>query len=121
MSDQKRDFVKDFRAYARAPIKASEFVPIHQSTLGAVADELERYRNVVRDLLQNHDDCLCRESLRMLREVDADALPHCFFCGKPLYEHESNAQGHPWRRGSRVTAADLNHADDTTRRLYSHG
>lgn len=39
--------------------------------------------------------------------ASGDNTPQCFFCARPLESHYDNAQGHPWRRGSRVTVADL--------------
>lgn len=39
--------------------------------------------------------------------ASGDNTPKCFFCGWPLETHSNNVQGHPWRRGSSVTDADL--------------
>lgn len=44
--------------------------------------------------------------------------PLCFFCGHPLAKHEVNALGHPWRRGSTVTSADLAANDKITADLH---
>lgn len=60
---RKRDLVTQFRSYADSPIKGSEYVPIHQSTLREAADRLERMEAALTRLRTARDMLRTRETV----------------------------------------------------------
>lgn len=60
-----RNIAADFRSYAEYPVKGTEFVPIHQSTLRQAAEEIERLRASLKQChgaLEQAQDCIRGET-----------------------------------------------------------